>query len=75
MPAFTITKITREHIALAPSPKGLTYGQLLDKLITDAIESGTEIQTIAFDVSPEDWHAIRTGELAPRMAIETQFGV
>lgn len=56
MAGITITKIVREHVDLEAHTEGLTYGQLLDKVLEDKARAHEEVQTIEFFNTPEEWH-------------------
>ncbi len=64
MDGIRMAIVTYEHEGFTLDANGgKTIGQSIDEMIGKAIEAGTEVREVTFEVDPNEWHAF-TRQLA-----------
>jgi hypothetical protein len=57
---LTITKVVREAHPIRDDQGEMTIGEFVDTKLRELAKNGEEVQTIAIDITPEQWNFMRS---------------
>lgn len=72
MTGFVVTKLVHEHIPVETGLGGVSFGEMLDTILSQAAKVREEISHIEFEISPADWSLFSSGQQPVEEPLEAE---